>query len=224
MAGEFIWRQLMKIFGYIFLLAFSGQITLSVKADETNELYVTDNSVGIVYSENAAIAHHAALVEEAKKTRESLPAKDFPEGNWGEATNGIQLSLRFTKETYTNGEPIEAILLLRNVTNQMVKLGYLRQVDSLDGPARFQVLSDSGSLIPEHYYNPIANQIMSGGSSRLCPLPGTQQRYVEHLDGEYRLTNGTYSVHAIIGMSYYSPTITEVKSAAVTIKIEDSTQ
>jgi hypothetical protein len=105
------------------------------------------------------------------------------------------------------------------VTNQIVNLSYYRVVDSLDGPARFQIMSDTGKTIPEHYYHPAANQIVSASSLAGRILPGTQRRYVEHLNGEYHLTNGTYTVRAIISMAYYSPSI-EVKSANVPIRIE----
>ena len=155
-------------------------------------------------------------VEAAKKSRESLPAEEFPEGNWGVVTNGCQLSLRFTKTNYTNGEPVEVILLLRNVTNQTARLNYLRRAELLDGPATFQIISDSGKVIPEHY--PSA-QLFEGGFIATCPLPGTQHKYVEHLNRGYDLTNGTYNVRAVIRMTNNSPP-TEVKSAPVTIKIK----
>jgi hypothetical protein len=221
MKNQLKFCQCMKIFIALFLQLL---IPLFIKAEETNEVYVIDDPVGIVFiGENAAKVHHAELVQQAQKikTRESLPAKDFPEGNWGEVTNGFQLSLRFNKTAYTNGESIETILLLRNVTNQVIQLGYSKLLDSLDGPAKFQILSDTGQVIPEHYYSPIPNWL-PGANVDKSPQPGTQRRYVEHLDGEYHLTNGTYSVCASISMSYYGSPITQVKSAPVTIKIEDS--
>jgi hypothetical protein len=210
----------MKIFSCFFLLAFLWQMHLSVKAEETNELYVIDDTAGIMFiGENTAKVHHDELVEQAKKlkTRESLPAKDFPEGNWGEIANGIQLSLRFTKTIYTNGEPIEAIVLLRNVTNQIIKLNFYRDVDLLDGAAVFQIISETGEIIPEHF--PSAS-VVEGGNFATCPPPGTQQRYVEHLNLGYELTNGMYTVCAIVNMAYLPQSVV-VKSAPVTIRFLD---
>lgn len=210
----------MKIYSCIFLVAFLLQITLSAKVEETNEIYVTYSSehrVMIVSNkiQLADPAHDPGLIAEAKKTRESLPAKDFPEGNLGEATNGCQLSLRFTKATYTNGEPIEAILLLRNVTNQIVKYRYLYEVDRFDGPARFDVVSDSHETIP----GPQTRSFI-GGSSMISewPLPNTQHKYVEHLNSGYTLTNGTYTVCAVVRSADFSHAV-EIRSAPVTIKI-----
>ena len=61
---------------------------------------------------------HIKDIETATNSPESQPADKDPEGHWGQATNGFQLSLRFEKETFTNGEPIMAITLMRNITSQ----------------------------------------------------------------------------------------------------------
>ena len=59
-------------------------------------------------------------IKDAAKLPESHPAEQDPEGHWGEATNGLQISLRFEKQTFTNGEPVNAVMFMRNVTNQPV--------------------------------------------------------------------------------------------------------
>ena len=46
------------------------------------------------------------------------PAEDDPEGHWGAPSEGYQLSIRLEKETFTNGEPITASVLLRNVSDR----------------------------------------------------------------------------------------------------------
>ena len=106
-------------------------------AEETNEIYVTEDNFGFFADQHSAGLHHDKLLAEAKKTRESLPSKDFPEGNWGEVINGLQLSLRFDKQTYTNGEKITAIMLIRNTTNQAIR--YLN-----DFPIEFSVITTDG--------------------------------------------------------------------------------
>jgi len=47
---------------------------------------------------------------------ECLPAAENPAGNWGEVVNGYQASLRLSKPQFAVGEPVTAILLLRNVS------------------------------------------------------------------------------------------------------------
>src|SRR5579863_10307388 len=93
----------------LFVLLPLMQMAFFAKAVETNKMYFTYGSFsnpsatsgppvpGIIYSKTKV---------ETNDPREFLPAKDFPEGNWGEPFNGLQLSLRFAKQTYTNGEPI----------------------------------------------------------------------------------------------------------------------
>ena len=179
--------------------------------EEINNLYITDDGWLSVYGDQ----HRNKLLEEAKMTRESLPSKDFPEGNWGAVTNGCQLSLRFTKTTYTNGEPIEAILLLRNVTNQNVNCRYLPAVGRLDGPARFDIISDSGEIIPEQMP---PGELFLGSMN--WPLPNAQHRYLEHLNKGYQLTNGTFTACAVVRVLFSSRPV-EIKSATVPIKIEN---
>jgi len=183
----------------------------------TNGIYVLDSGeqrVMIVSNkiQIANPAHDPALITEAKKTRESLPAKDFPEGNWGEVTNGCQLSLRFAKLTYTNGEPIEAVLLLRNVTNHVIQFYNFRS--EFSGPIRIRVTTDAGQQIRE---TNLGGDYLSGGSQPL--FPGTQVKYLERVDSVYDLTNGTYTMLAYKPIDSF-----EVKSAPVTIEIELTSQ
>jgi hypothetical protein len=219
-------KQLMKIY----LLIFSLFVNTLAKAGETNVLYPTeDEEYGHAVRSNqpaAAKARYDVLWEAAKKTRESLPAIDFPEGNWGVVTNGCQLSLRFVKPVYTNGEPVTVILLLRNFTNKEKKQEYCRYRGHLDGPAHFRIVSKSGEVIAEK--QPPGEVVDSNMFSDL-PFPGMQHRYVQHMNKGYDFTNGEYLVQASIpiqnvehvnGKSVFQ--WEEVKSATVSIKIEAS--
>src|ERR1700743_1259734 len=107
-------------------LALSGFL----RAETTNVLFLTSN--GPLYGK------HSKQLQEAKKTKESLPADQFPEGNWGLVTNGFQLSLRFEKPSFNPGEPVAAIILLRNVTNAILTYRVTSQSDQ-DGPIQFVV-------------------------------------------------------------------------------------
>ena len=78
----------MKIIILVFLLL-SLSIVLSVPVDGTNKLYITDDGWLSVYAGEPTDTHRKALIEQAKKTMESLPAEDFPEGNWGKLQTGV---------------------------------------------------------------------------------------------------------------------------------------
>ena len=53
---------------------------------------------------------------------EILPAEQDAAGHWGQETNGLQLSLRFRQAEFARGEPVRAVLLLRNLcaTQQLI--------------------------------------------------------------------------------------------------------
>lgn len=198
------------------------QINSKIRASETNELYLTDDGYFIedVISGNETSAkyHYDAIIAKAKMSRESLPAIDFGEGNWGIAQNGFQLSLRFERPDFTNGRPITAIVLVRNVTNQILQYFQIQM----------EVITASGQIFPEHQV-PGGPTINSLGWRPL--LPATQVKELISLDKEYDFTNGNYFVRAVLkdptiklinGKSVPSVSFTEVKSAEVKIKIENS--
>jgi hypothetical protein len=70
-------------------------------------------------NEYAYFAKHAALGEVIP---EVLPANSDLKGNWGAETNGLQLSLRFRRNEYTQGEAIPAIVIFRNLESDTRKL------------------------------------------------------------------------------------------------------
>src|SRR6516165_5223792 len=79
---------------------------------QTNEFYVTEES-----HTNAYFTPTAEQIDRAKHANESHPAKDDPDGKWGQIKDGFLLSVRMAKSTFTNGEPVLAIIILRNVSN-----------------------------------------------------------------------------------------------------------
>lgn len=88
---------------------------------------------------------------------ESKPAEQYPEGNWGEPVGGLQLSIRFAERVFTNGEPVAAIVLLRNVSGRMVEwpLRYIENfafsVMGPDGKGRPNPERDPRILGPGYY-------------------------------------------------------------------------
>ncbi|HET7625263.1 MAG TPA: hypothetical protein VFM25_08355 [Verrucomicrobiae bacterium] len=106
------------LFGIIF---FSG-IAFNISAQTTNtiptDLFLTDDGFLFWYRPSGERVVNISKIKEAEKSPESLPANHNADGHWGEKTNGLQLSLRFPKYIFTNGESVVAIMLMRNITNK----------------------------------------------------------------------------------------------------------
>ena len=120
-------------------------------------------------------------IEEAQHSKECRPASEDSEGHWGPVTNGFQLSLRFAKEVYSNGEPVAATILVRNVSG--VRQQYMF-------PARVVAAKDG---------NPLKRKgdigVTIAGPFRFL-YPQTQARYQEDLKQVYGLTPGEYTFWA----------------------------
>ena len=181
-----------------------------VRGAETN-LFVTDDGF-LIWDYHNQIKMNPQKVEEAKKSRESLPAAQYPEGNWGSAQGGFQLSIRFEKTSFTNSEPIVATILLRNVTNQILNYPVINEFGK-DGPINLAMIDNKGSVLPSGS-DDIA--IISQHDSQL--YPGTQKKFIERLSNEAVGTNTSFSVYANLTVS--CPHCVQVKSANVPIKIE----
>lgn len=209
---------------------FFGVVWLTVhlsRAEETNGLYLTK-----LYFDSAIVGpSREELLAEARTNRESLPAKDFPEGNWGDPTQGLQLSLRLEKQAYTNGEPINALLLARNITNQFVGFGY--PIYAIGGaiPIGFAVKAANGQPLTSRQEGPIAPGTVRALGAQLIEIaPQTQFKFFERLNDMFDLTNGDYLVHATVNINQrkildgksVSVGWVEVKSADVQIKIVGS--
>ncbi|HTR43384.1 MAG TPA: hypothetical protein VMH87_17365 [Pseudomonadales bacterium] len=192
----------------IFLL-FYGVV---VFGSETSLFYVTDDGF-LVYKSHKQITLNPQKVEEAKKSKESLPAAAYPEGNWGNVQNGFQLSMRLKKISFTNGEPIVATILLRNVTNQILSYPLIN-IAGRDGPIGLVIVDDKGNdILPE------SDDITIISAHESSIFPGTQKKFVELLNQTSAFkTNKNYSVYAHIRVS--CPHCVELDSAKVPIKIE----
>ena len=54
-------------------------------------------------------------IQKASTAKESRPANLDPEGNWGEPSSGMQMSIRLDKSSYKVGEPVNATIIVRNL-------------------------------------------------------------------------------------------------------------
>jgi hypothetical protein len=181
-----------------YAMAFASFICTPVNADDTNVLFVTDDDFRIALmtpATNDGIRYtgwpevkerYNALLTQAQNSEESLPAKDFPEGNWGPVTNGCQLSLRFTKSVFKVGEPVTATLLLRNVTEHTLNCSYLA--------FQFRVTSKSGKEITE----PLPDSVYTiNGSPPYWPPPFIQHKYSTTLSF-FDFPKDKYTIRAFI--------------------------
>jgi hypothetical protein len=161
--------------------------------EETNRFFVnfTPQTAG---QEEAPTAQQ---IEQARHAPQSRPSEQDPAGNWGPVIEGFQLSVRFAKEVFTNGEPVAALILLRNVTTK--PLWY--PISSGRDMETTCLLERNGQPVLRHdAIKPGASfaERLKGayaGSEKFwrCP-PGTQRPFQIGLSEFFDLTNGTYSV------------------------------
>jgi len=191
---------------------------ISLGANLTNALFITYGED--VYIERASGRNiRSDVIEYAKNTPECWPAKDFPEGNWGEMIKGIQVSLRFNQQSYTNGEQISATVLVRNTTNHVFGFYYSNKVSL--GVVNYLACTVSNQPVaskPDY-----AGLRMSSGGTIFLDS-GFQRKYVDHLNDTFDLTNGHYLVQASIRSARMNATngvdLYEIKSALVPIEIK----
>ena len=160
----------------------------NVFAQTTNSipqnLYLTDNGKIFWYRSGHKLVDLKAI-ERAELSKESRPANEDPEGNWGGATNGFQLSLRFEKTIFTNGEPVVATTLMRNVTNVEETYFYPIQIIATKNGCKLEPRNKSEVI-----------EVTVSPMKKL--LPQTQCRRQINLNQEYNLsTNGEYDFQAI---------------------------
>jgi hypothetical protein len=139
-------------------------------------VFLTDDSSLFWYRNHERLVD-VKRIEEAENMPESRPANQDPEGHWGGTTNGLQLALRFQKQSFTNGEPIDGIVLIRNVTNQpVVYFQPERVLATKDGKA-LKRKDDTGVIM---VFRPLEATV----------FPQTQKEKHERLDQIYDLTQG----------------------------------
>jgi hypothetical protein len=164
-------------------------ITNSIPAN----VFLTDDDKLFWFNSSRQRVIHSRAITEAESLPESRPAAQDPEGNWGTATNGLQLSLRFDKQFFTNGEQIVANLLLRNVTNVPVKFERF-YVSHRPSPINVLVSSDQKQLSKKGDNSEI--NVIS--STEITIYPQTQRKFSVRLNDYYDLTvGGDFIVQAV---------------------------
>ena len=182
-----------------FLVLLFWQTAFSATPGETNNYFYTYEAYPKYENATESIVN-PKKIEEAKGSRESWQTNDFPEGNWGQTFRGFQLSLRFDKKIYTNGESITAIILVRNVTNHEIVFMHSTSTGA-NGPIGFVITNDHGNKLSSKWAMSPApgQQAFMGSINSVTIATQTQRKIIERLDKIYDLTNGTYLVQASLG-------------------------
>ncbi len=172
----------------IFLLIFSTPLIA-----QTNLFFATEE-----IHTHALFVPTDDQIQQAKKAEESRPAAVDPEGHWGGIVEGFQLSIRFSKDTFTNSEPIIASILLRNVSDKPNKYFVFLPKDN---EMKFNVFMGNKQLQKN---DEITDQMtfqeklrhVNNGSRSMPVLPvGVQRRFTVKLNDSYNLSsNGQYTI------------------------------
>lgn len=170
------------------------------------ELFITDLELGVP---------SPLQMVKAVSNPESQTARLDTNGHWGEVLFGFQVGLRLSKFTFTNGEPVKAIVYLRNVSDAQLFW------PPVEGPEIGAVALSKMGIFRSVEMDP------SGPSVKpYVILPHSQKRFTVRLDEIVALKRpGEYWVWAQIPVMYPRNcppgTKTKVYSAAVPIRIED---
>lgn len=180
------------------LLVFLGTVSMWLSpATLAQSLEVRFNSLTNIFLnvedfDFAAKGMHSAFIdkgklEQAKESPESRPENQYPEGNWGKPSEGFRISLHFPKVSHTNGEPIEAIVLIRNISQETLSYVFERPEWSL----RFSVHDSQNRVLKDLH----PTESWGLGGKELLVYPSTQRRFVLRLDRHFNFESpGNYSI------------------------------
>ena len=84
---------------------------------ETNVYPISEGSLKDLTDTGEEAFYYSARIARGEPISEIMPAEHDPSGNWGIATNNWQLSLRFRRSEYLKGEPVPAVVILRNLSS-----------------------------------------------------------------------------------------------------------
>jgi len=164
----------------------------------TNQFYLTDD---FVTHHGDTLPFTPEQIEKAKHAPECRPAEQDPEGHWGQPTEGFQLSIRLEKESFTNGEPVTACVMLRNVSGRLLRYftAYMNdpmsKVVLVRGQERVPAKKEPkpGAAFAERLQS-----VYVGSTWSFQSPAGTQRKFLVELDKLYNLTtNGEYVVQAM---------------------------
>jgi hypothetical protein len=178
------------------LILISMLLCRSLVFAQTNGFYITDESL---LGREKPGHFSAEQIEAAKHAKDSRPAQDDPEGNWGAVSEGFQLSLRLEKNSFTNGEPIKVLVILRNVSDKSLEFLISTYGDPqiaftlMKGQDVLKRLDDATGT---NFLDSVRKIRTESLITSEC-LPGTQRKFTFDLNPIYDLSApGNYEIQA----------------------------
>jgi hypothetical protein len=160
-------------------------------------------------------------VEGAFTAKESRPADHDPEGNWGEASNGAQLSVRFDRTVFRLGEPVLANVFLRNVTNTPLSHGIPRGT-GFDSSLCRLIVTGPGDQPTARVEQP-SFRGFSGSVRNAALYPKAQWKSPVCLNNIFKMDEpGTYFVTGLTGAGNPAAEI-RTRTVAIEVVANDST-
>ena len=166
----------------------------------TPEVFVTDEG-----GTSSDPATKAALdnwrLQKARTAKESRPAHLDPEGNWGDPSSWMQMSIRFEKSSFKVGESVEAVLIMRNLDQRPREFLVTWPIQFSFGLSIFisgqptPLLTRAEANATDDGMRRMARSVYKGHMYGLSP--GTQQKFELRLSAIYDLTRpGSYLISA----------------------------
>jgi hypothetical protein len=191
------------------ILTFFGNI----RAQDTNTIFLTVDSKAY-FGEGAISNAYVGQAEAATGLPESRPSELDPEGHWGGAVGGFQMSIRFSTNRFEVGVPIVATVLIRNAgTNAIILMApHSSSIEFLATDIYGKSLLAMGT----------SKVTVSGPTS--LRIPGHRQiRYSFDLGKMFNFTKpGSYRVIARRNLLYKLTEKIELSSAPATVEVVDS--
>ena len=154
------------------------------------------------------------------------PTNQHPVVAWGVPAHGFQLGIRFSKASFSAGEPIEATILLRNVAATNLPSGF-STAGGLNGAFYdgYGIVVTTGTNVVPSLVNRITDPwspaLGTGSAISFEISPGEVREHTIRLDKEFSLKpEMTYTVTATRGVRRLKGTGTaEIKTGKATLKI-----
>jgi hypothetical protein len=182
-----------------------GLSKLNGKSESNNQFFVT-----FAVNEGTSLPRQAQ-VQAAVTAKESRPAKQDPEGNWSEAVNGFQLSLRVEKKSFRLDEPIWVDTFLRNVSGQPLKRTFVSGKGFESKLCRFLVTRDGAEPVErtgQEMLFALKERTLFAAAQWKCPV---------RLDEMFKMdTPGLYNVTGVTGVGEPSQ---EIRTGTVVIQV-----
>ncbi len=184
----------------VFLFANRPLEAAEAKVASALEVFVTDDGMISTDSTGKAVLQNWQL-EAARKAKESRPSHLDPEGNWGEPSSWMQMSIRLEKSSFAAGEPIDAIIIMRNLDSKPrgyrvlwpLELGFGLNLFVSGQPTPLPTKAEARAT--NEGMKRMARSVYKGHTFGLSP--GTQKKFEVPLSAIYDLTRpGSYQIMA----------------------------